>query len=874
MYSIPKSVGSFVARMNEESSAMAVRDFLADGQVILDGTQSEHLGADFWSASRPRAEGRKAHSWFFIRQWNSAVSVISDDEKLAVVEKFATYFPVWKESTEAEGSMAYHDESAAQRVMNECVFLANYGEYIEKAGFYDFELNLKTDIEFLCEDYFYAGENNHGMFQNIALLVAYEYGFADADAQKLAIDRLVRYFDQCFTEDGIHTENNPTYHVMVSNYLKRVSEYLESIGELDRVKNFGEILARADLYAAYCVMPNGKFPPISDTKLSALTLSQARGPFGDGYFLGALTNGKQGTVPSSDSFVAEKSGYAIFRTGWGEDASVAFFSAAYNADYHKHSDELSIYVYANGQELLAEAGPNGYQYKDPLTAYAFSSFAHNTLIVDDKGLRRIDDNADTTKLRKDDVEGCVTGSTGRYPGVSWNRKVDATDFKDSHILRIEDTVSSLDEHNYKFLWHLGIGITPVVRGNYIELFSDETKKKVGELYVANQPFVAVEVFRGQRHPKVQGFSFPAMGKPAPTYTVQFEVQGNSANPRWEFRTADFQIVDRGINPFDRQWHTFAGEKPVRCLVDVPNTDSVNEAVIVFSAINPLNDFTYNYRDSLKGYRGAVIYVLDDFGDQGSYYLANAREFAEYRSVQAALRSILSMLDLSPRQVFALGSSKGGTGAVIHGTALGVNTVFVGGPQYKIGSFTQNPHPNVLEYVAGGTEQSDVQWLDAVMQRLLRSGSRDTKLVALVGKADWHYETNVIPLIDVSRQLGYQAELLDLPGSSHKELGATFKKFVKSFVEWRNGTGSVYPYSVSFDAKTKEFGLAVYVEPEWEVVAQLLINCEKEGKHVPVRRGVVSWSIKKAGQARVRVYVDKKDGRGRQAFGTPAVKVAP
>ena len=873
MYSAPQAVRAFLPRINEEEAARSVRSFLSDSTVYLDFNCPEILGREFWSEKRPRSEGRKAHGWFFMRQWNCAVNSITDLEKTQLVAKFATFYSQWTIAAQNDGSMAYHDETTAQRVLAASVFISNFKPQIEAEGLDGLRENLSKDLHLLESNEFYAGANNHGMFQNIALLVAYEYGFANERAQSLAIQRLVEYFNSCFTMDGIHTENNPTYHVMVSRYLKLVAEYLTSIGQDGRVSHLREILEKADTYAAFCVMPNGKFPPISDTNLAVLRESQAVNTFGTGHFQAAITQGKRGSLPSSKAFIAEDSGYAIFRTGWDSNASVTFFSAAYNDDYHKHSDELSVYMYANGHELLAEAGPNGYQYSDKLTAYAFSSFAHNTLIVDGVGLNRIDSNAATTHLVQTNSPLSAHGVTGRFTDVDWGRTVDASALEEKGLLVISDVVRSSSEHSYKFLWHLGLGIIPVVRGNFIELFSSSTREKVGELYAEGQPFVSVQVLHGQRHPRVQGFSFPTMGDPRASYVIEFEAQGKAALPRWEVRTRDFLLNERGVTPFNAEWRTFYGEKPVRYLIDRPAEAGLEEAVIVFSAVNPKYDFTYNYRSSFADYRGTVIYVLDDFGDQGSYYLANNRDFAEFRSVQAALRSIVHDLGIPMSKVYTFGSSKGGAGALHHGVSLGVNTVFMGAPQYKIGLFTKNPHPNILNYVAGGTTISDVNWLDSVGKRILQSGCRHTKLVLLVGEADGHYKYHAVPLIDDARSEGYKADLLALPGTKHSELGAACKKLVHSFVMSREPNSTVVPHSTAFDAVNRKLGVVVSVPDEWDVLGQLLIDGEKEGRIQRFNRGRATWGTTRSGLARVRVYIDRHDGLGRQAFGTSAVRVS-
>lgn len=144
-------------------------------------------------------------------------------------------------------------------------------------------------------------------------------------------------------------------------------------------------------------------------------------------YLYVVTKGKKGKAPTEDDKVFPKSGYAIFRNDWSkeEKATYVLFTAAYHVDYHKHSDDLNLYIYSNG-EIITEAGPNGYNYKDPFTEYAYSSFAHNTLIVDGKGLPRTDRQYEKVylsdyEINKDKVE--ATGINLRYTGVEHSRTV-------------------------------------------------------------------------------------------------------------------------------------------------------------------------------------------------------------------------------------------------------------------------------------------------------------------------------------------------------------------------------------------------------------------------------------------------------------------
>ncbi|MEX3504911.1 heparinase II/III family protein [Corynebacterium sp. LK2510] len=869
-YDAPPEIQSFLPQLNPERSAESVRTFLGSNRISLDvGVFEDFDAKSFFSVERDRSSGRKAHAWFFLREWTCARDHLELDQIRGILESFSVIYPYWREASAHPGSMAFHDETTAQRLINATYFFRVYEEVMAPSLRGLLERRIAEDISFLESDQFHAGLNNHGMFQDIALLVAFSLGFASADAESKAVGRLVKYFDMCFTPDGIHVENNPTYHVMVSRYLSQTAKYLRATNRSEHLRHVTQVLSKADTFAAFCTLPNGEFPPVSDTRVSLNKAGTARRVFGEGAFLGAVTRGKAGKLPARTEFIAAESGYAVFRSGWSSTDRVAFFSAAYNNDFHKHSDELSLYIFDHGRAIFAEAGPNGYQYNDPLTAYAFSSFAHNTLLVDGNGLPRIDRKAHLTTMTSVG-EQKVEGRTRRFDGVDWKRTVDASKWAECGHISIHDSVNSSENHTYTFLWHLGPEVVPIVRGNFIEVFAEDRRTKIAELSVGGSAIAGVRHVRGQMKPNVQGFAFPAMGKAVEASAIEIDVKGSSANLVWELRTKGFLMRERGITPASSKWKTFAGEKVVRYLVDWDDQSTPPERLlVVFSAVTAKYDFTYNYRASLLNFPGAVAYIIDDFGDQGSYYAANGRNFAEFRSVQGALNHIVSNLGLSMDRVMTLGSSKGGSGAILHGVAAGVSHVFAGAPQYKIGSFTSKPHPSILRYLAGGTSEADVAWADGIMRSVLESGERSTPISIVVGKRDGHFRHHVIPLVDEAEALGYPIRLLGLPGTTHAELGGVFRRFVDSIGASLTEGTAVLPHACAVSPADKLFGVAVDAPRESDIFGRLFRNGEAHGPLQRAKDGILEWKLEESGLYRARVYVDQHDGQGRRAFGTPA-----
>lgn len=86
------------------------------------------------------------------------------------------------------------------------------------------------------------------------------------------------------------------------------------------------------------------------------------------------------------SYLAPNRSYAVMRSGWEEESGYCIIAnnpfRTQRGQRLKHSDLLSIEVYANGHELLIDAGPYSLQDTEEWNEYFCSVYAHNGLTVD------------------------------------------------------------------------------------------------------------------------------------------------------------------------------------------------------------------------------------------------------------------------------------------------------------------------------------------------------------------------------------------------------------------------------------------------------------------------------------------------------------
>jgi UDP-N-acetylglucosamine 2-epimerase (non-hydrolysing) len=526
---------------------LLARQMLRSGQVDdpvlgrLDLT-SDHL----WRSTDDRMALRRLHGLLFLADWLPAVPGLDPAEIAGLSRSVERVVTLWRAvSADADQApSAYHDETTAQRFMVLLGAASYLGDVDSRHACGDV---LQSDLARLLDPGFHAGRNNHGMLQDIALLAGAVLGPLDSETKAQAWatgwDRFSDYVRHAYTRDGVLAEHTPAYHLMVTRSVRRVSALARVVADQGRfdapgLEALDEGLRGAERFAVHLVTPQGTYPRISDTKTQALARPGSLEAFPSSQFRFAATGGREGEAPDERAVVFPDAGYAVFRSAWGNpDADFVLFLAAYNGSFHKHSDELSLMVRHRGRDLLHEAGPNGYNYSDPFTRYAFSSFAHNTLIVDGEGLPRHDGKLAATWLEDlgtDSTGLRVRGVTTRYPGVEFERVVEVEPAGNGTWIRVTDTIAGTSRHDYTLLWHVGPGVTPNVDRQSVLLESDGTT--VGRITLDSATRVTLRAVRAGDDANLVGWYFPEMGRPTPASAVMAEFTAARAQLVWTIRT--------------------------------------------------------------------------------------------------------------------------------------------------------------------------------------------------------------------------------------------------------------------------------------------------------------------------------------------------
>ncbi|MEC1060420.1 heparinase II/III family protein [Bacillus paralicheniformis] len=757
-----------------------------------------------WKGDQSRSYLRLIHANSFLGCLLEAYIFKNDDIYLY---KAFDLIEDWIENNDyidTANTMGWHDETTALRLQYWLKFYIYAKNKMNQDRVERLKNKMWETAELLSDDSFHSTNTNHGMFQDISLLQFASFFMFEDDEKcrefiEVSIERLKNYFEYIFTVEGVHKEHSPAYHLLVVSQIKKLIDWMKEFNR-NAFESFYALYLKAEKYATHVIRPDGFLPPICDTEPKKVLETSYNHLFDTDEFLYSVTKGEKGTPPADNDIVFKEAGYAIFRDDWNkkEKATYCFFSAAYHVDYHKHSDDLNLYIYSNG-EIITEAGPNGYNYKDPYTRYAFSSYAHNTLLVNGKGLPRTDGKYDDVYIENYHIgqdESEATGVNKRFDGVVHKRNVKFN--KQNQNIIVQDTISSDTKNEYQLLWHVARDIEVKKRDHIVEFFRDN--QKVMELELSTKASPIINIRKGQTAPTYSGWIFPEMENKLPSTTLEVNLTGSSVDCRTEFRFSSFKIPV--LNESLRLEKDYSSTRDLKYLFEEATEESYkNHLTIVFSAMGKDYNYMFNYKKTLSNLKTNKLFILDDFGIQGSYYIGKDRDFSIETSVMSLINYFTSKYEILQKNITAVGSSKGGFSALYFGIKYHFGNVIAGGPQSKLGQFLihQAPHKQVAEYIAGGFTEGDCYYLDQILYNILNQpvdNSPNIKL--LVGKKDHHLSDHVMPLYNTLKNKGYKTQLDIKENMDHTGLKRYFPRYLQHHLKLILGIQSDYNIHLDID----------------------------------------------------------------------------
>ena len=363
-------------------------------------------------------------------------------------------------------------------------------------------------IAFFLDETTYTSESNHGLFQDIGLVLLSSYldflpqakQWRDIGIQRFA-HTLARQVAQ---DEGVYLEHSPTYQWVIVDTLRRFCE-MAKVADQQLLTT----LSRLERASGWLVFPNGQTPPLGDSDM-VLAPAWAR----------------TASLHARGMRLFRQAGIASVR----EEDSMLIAAAGYHTHAHKHADELGFCLSEKGELILVEAGKYGYDDAEPARKYAISSSAHNVLLVDKypfsplayapygSALTRHGENCGWYAL-----EG--TNPLLHDQGVLHRRLFV---YRPGEVLIIIDRVTSAERHLYTRLFHFGPAVVLEEEiGGSLAFQSGPITGRISDESV-DVSAVTVGIRKGQRTPALSGWFYPRYRESTEIATVSFEADASDA----------------------------------------------------------------------------------------------------------------------------------------------------------------------------------------------------------------------------------------------------------------------------------------------------------------------------------------------------------
>ena len=214
-------------------------------------------------------------------------------------------------------------------------------------------------------------------------------------------------------------------------------------------------------------------------------------------------------------------------------------------------------------------------------------------------------------------------------------------------------------------------------------------------------------------------------------------------------------------------------------------------IVTFPGFTNSGTFKYRYVRTLKDVKAHRLFLLDEFGRRGCYLLGQNRDFSVETAVMSLIITIVKKYNIKIEDVILQGSSKGGWMALYYAIKYRFGHVIAGGPQTKIGDFLMHEveiipdeelhffsKVRVADYIAGGHEEEDIDYLDNLLFDLLYDSPENFPDIHIhVGKGDFHYDKHITPFLNEldKNNINYQLDVEEY--DDHNDLAIYYPKYL-------------------------------------------------------------------------------------------------
>ena len=188
---------------------------------------------------------------------------------------------------------------------------------------------------------------------------------------------------------------------------------------------------------------------------------------------------------------------------------------------------------------------------------------------------------------------------------------------------------------------------------------------------------------------------------------------------------------------------------------------------------------YNYVKGLVDVKVDLLYLSDPFGYRGSYYWKDKGNDQPLHMTQRLLKKIIGSKQYDC--TCFLGSSKGGSAAILHGALLGADYILAGSNQYNIGSYVAQS-PDIFFGMTGEKVNKEAETrLNDEFASYFDMIPDKTRLLIQYSINEVTYKHDTIDMLAHIKRNGVNCSETKCDFSLHDEVGSYFKPWVHNYL---------------------------------------------------------------------------------------------
>lgn len=235
---------------------------------------------------------------------------------------------------------------------------------------------------------------------------------------------------------------------------------------------------------------------------------------------------------------------------------------------------------------------------------------------------------------------------------------------------------------------------------------------------------------------------------------------------------DFNLLKPKKFNGEKQFESF---NSIRYCFEKSKIYNKDKLIIIFSSFS--TDFPkYNYVTSLKTVDCNKLFILDDYGVKGSYYLGLDGDFDIESSIMSLITTIMAKYNIKFNDVIAAGSSKGGSAALYYGMKYSFGNIIAGAPQYRIGTYlTDLSIKDYGQQIFGDLSETSRLKYDNIIRLVARN--KNNNIHILTSDGDNQYKKLLKDFEDFGEKFNLNLDIEKCDIQNHGEISKVFPEYM-------------------------------------------------------------------------------------------------